>query len=158
MPSGWLLAIEIGVGTVVFVILITAVVWCICRSRRRRAALRETAALIDDEDRGGHPTGGYGGGGMSVNSGEWMFGELDYSGLKRVLDWLAEVRKAFAKYGGIEPISDDIIVDSARLGQIDDIGSPPQGYSPRVSAIGSDEGSAVPSIAARQQARDPLRR
>mmetsp|Transcript_68818 Transcript_68818/g.80229 ORF Transcript_68818/g.80229 Transcript_68818/m.80229 type:complete len:191 (-) Transcript_68818:413-985(-) len=184
--SNWKLWVEVAAGAAVAVLLLSGMIFCICRSRRRRAAIlsKEHAVLIaDGEEDAQHGDGGTAGRGVggvygtvSLNSsGEWMFGELDYSGLKRVLDWLADVRRAFAKHGGIDPIADEVIVDSARLGQIDDIGSPPQGgYSPRVSAIGSDEGSGVhhssnrggpfnksgggAHVVAMGVSRDPLRR
>lgn len=149
--SGWELGLEIAAGAAVL-IGAAVVIYCVCRSARRKAC-REGAPLIEDDER----NTAYGGNGVAVNSGEWMFGELDYAGLKRVLDWLAKVREAFAKNGGIEPIADEVVVDSARLGQIDDIGSPPQGYSPRVSAIGSDDGTTRGSKD-HFASRDPLRR
>ena len=86
----------------------------------------------------------------------WKYGELDPSGVKRVLQWIQEVRNA-QNTSGIVPIVDEEIIDSGLLGQQDDIGSPPQGYSPRVSNIGSDDGRAkFRDELQRSGYRDPL--
>jgi hypothetical protein len=74
----------------------------------------------------------------SSNLGEWAYGELDRSGVRRVYAWVEEVRRAHMR--GVTPIPDELCVESTLLGHIDEIGSPPQGSSPRVSNIGSDDG------------------
>lgn len=145
MPLGEVDLLLIIGGCVVVAAAGAIVVCCFLRSRRRKAADLESATLINDDRHEQYST---------TTSGEWKYGELDYAGLKRVLLWLAEVRHAFAR--GIEPIQEEPIVDSALLGQQDDIGSPPQGYSPRVSAIGSDDGYRRSKDTF--VSRDPLRR
>ena len=88
----------------------------------------------------------------SESSSDWRFGELDYAGVKRIVQWLADVRQAQTRNGGVDPIVEDVVIEQTLLGQQYDIGSPPQGYSPRVSAIGSDDGGF------RRHGRDPIER
>jgi hypothetical protein len=131
------------VAGVLFVVLALFLLWKWRRNLSRRG---EDSPLIQHED--GHgAVDTYGGGGMDQTT--WKYGELDPAGVKRVLQWVQDVRNA-QNSSGITPIVEEEIVDSSLLGQQDDIGSPPQGYSPRVSNIGSDDG--------RSKFRDELQR
>jgi len=66
----------------------------------------------------------------------WRYGELDDDGLRRVQKWLDDVLRERPL-----PLDDDVIIESPFLGQQDEIGEPPGGFSPRVSVVGSEDGN-----------------
>ncbi|CUF07864.1 membrane-associated protein, putative [Bodo saltans] len=135
-------------GGCVLVIGAAVLTYCCCvRKRRAKDPSGENAALIQSSDFNTDVKNSY-----SESSSDWRFGELDYAGVKRIVQWLADVRQAQSRNGGVDPIVEDVVIEQTLLGQQYDIGSPPQGYSPRVSAIGSDDGGF------RRHGRDPIER
>lgn len=125
----------IGAGGALLLSALALVYCCFLRNRHGKGSTGEHAALIQSTEFNSDVKHSY-----SESSSDWKFGELDYAGVKRVLQWLADVRQAQARNGGVDPIVEDVVVEQTLLGQSYDIGSPPQGYSPRVSAIGSEDG------------------
>jgi hypothetical protein len=135
----------IGAGCALLFSALAVVYCCFIRNRGKRDS-GEHAALIQSTEFNSDVKHS-----RCDSSSDWKFGELDYAGVKRVLQWLADVRQAHARNGGVDPIVEDVVVEQTLLGQQYDIGSPPQGYSPRVSAIGSEDGF-------RRQGREPIER
>lgn len=147
------LGLIIGGGAAVVVGCVIAFYFCVYHKRRRwwSAAGPESSYLMNHDDA---PTEVY-----SSSTSEWKYGELDHHGVKRVAAWLSDVLTALQTNGGtLDPIVEDVIVENTLLGHQDDIGSPPQGYSPRVSNVGSDDGTVGRRGGAAVFARDPLRR
>lgn len=129
-------------GVVVGFAFVALIVYFACSSKKRR---RGEEDLLD-------------GSGFSYgteNTSGWKFGELDINGVKRVVTWVSEV-KAAARESGVLPLEDEYFPDASFLGQMDDIGSPPQVYTPRVSLVGSDDGDDHRDNGYTLQERDPL--
>ncbi len=127
-------------GSVAGVVMVAIALFLVWKWRMSLSRRGEEDPLIQHEDGQVLPTQAPNGGSMDQTT--WKYGELDPAGVKRVLQWIQEVRNATTS-SGIAPIEEEEIVDSGLLGQMDDIGSPPQGYSPRVSNIGSDDGRTM---------------